>query len=333
MALGVTVGGTILLTAARALIDRHVGRRPPLAQARLNDFAAALIHRTSSAFLAALALMLAIATVQLPARVDRLARDVATIVCLVQVGLWASLAVREIVERRFVVATTGDGQREHQAVARMATLLVRLVLWSVLILVALDNLGINITALVTGLGVGGVAVALAVQNVLGDLFASVSILLDKPFVLGDFIVVDSFMGTIEQIGIKTTRVRSLDGEQIVFANSDLLKSRLRNYKTQRERRVVFRIGVVYETPPDKVAALPGVLRVIVEGQKPVRFDRAHFASYGESALLFEVVYYVLEPDYGLFMNIQQAINLEILRRLATDGIALAYPTRTMTTKA
>jgi small-conductance mechanosensitive channel len=186
---------------------------------------------------------------------------------------------------------------------------------------------VNITALVTGLGVGGVAVALATQNILGDLFASVSILIDKPFIQGDFISIDDYMGTVEQIGVKTTRVRALGGEQIVFANSDLLKSRLRNYKTLRERRVVFRIGVVYETPTDQAAALPALLRTVVERQTGIRFDRAHFASFDAQALMFEVVYFVLDGNYGRYMDIQQAINLDLHRELGAKGVALAYPAR------
>jgi small-conductance mechanosensitive channel len=211
----------------------------------------------------------------------------------------------------------------------MLALAARVGLWALVLLVALDNLGVNITALVAGLGVGGVAVALATQNILGDLFASVSILLDKPFVPGDFVVVGDFMGTVEQIGIKTTRVRSLGGEQIVFANNDLLQSRLRNYKRMGERRALFRVGVTYQTPVDKVVAIPEMLRTIVQNQTGTRFDRAHFASYGDFALTFEVVYYVLSPDYNRFMDVQQAINLDVFRTFHGQAIEFAYPTQTL----
>ena len=201
--------------------------------------------------------------------------------------------------------------------------------WAVALLLALENLGVNVGTLVAGLGVGGVAIALATQNVLGDVFASVSILLDKPFVVGDFIILDSYMGQVERIGIKTTRVRSLDGELIVFSNADLLKSRIRNYKNLPQRRVVFRVGVVYETPPEVVEKLPGILREVVAGAEGVRLDRAHFASYGDSALVFEVVYYVINGDYNVYMDIQQAINLALFRRFAEVGAAFAYPTQTL----
>jgi small-conductance mechanosensitive channel len=183
--------------------------------------------------------------------------------------------------------------------------------------------------MIAGLGVGGVAVALAVQSILGDLFASLSIVIDKPFVIGDFVIVDEYMGTIEHVGLKTTRIRSLGGEQIVFSNSDLLKTRIRNYKRMRERRVLFGFGVLYQTPIDVVEKIPDLMRAIVEARKNVRFERAHFKAFGESSLDFEVVYWMLDPDYNLYMDVQQAINLEMLRVFEREGIGFAYPTRTL----
>jgi small-conductance mechanosensitive channel len=183
---------------------------------------------------------------------------------------------------------------------------------------------------VAGLGVGGIAVALAAQNILGDLFASLSIVLDRPFVLGDFLIVDDLMGSVEEIGLKTTRVRSLSGEQLVFSNTDLLNSRIRNYGRMFERRVVFQLGVTYQTPREQLQAIPGMVRDAVEAHGDrVRFDRAHFAKYGDFALSFEIVYYVLGPDYNEYMDIQQAINLDIHQRFEDAGIAFAYPTQTL----
>jgi small-conductance mechanosensitive channel len=306
-------------------LSKRAARTP----GKVDDLLAELTGRTSHLFLMALAILAAVTWVELPPRVERLGRGLATLVCLVQVGLWTSRIIRELVDRRMESATNQGGLREHQAVVRLLTLGMRLVLWAILVLVALDNLGVNITALVTGLGVGGVAVALATQNILGDVFASVSILLDKPFVPGDFISIDDYMGSVEQIGIKTTRLRSPGGELIIFSNGDLLKSRVRNYKTQRERRIVFRFTIVTETPTEKVQALPGELRAIVErqAQGKIRFDRAHFAAYTDQGLLFEIVYFVLDADYGLYMDVQQSINLELHRALAKEGVALATPLR------
>jgi len=205
----------------------------------------------------------------------------------------------------------------------------RILIWSVVLLVALDNLGIDVTALVAGLGIGGVAVALSVQNILGDLFASLSIILDKPFVIGDFLIVDDYMGSVEYVGLKTTRVRSLSGEQLIFSNSDLLKSRIRNYGRMYERRVVFNIGVTYDTPREKLKRIPEIIREAVKAQDKTRFDRSHFMKYGDYALQFETVYYVASPDYNIYMDRQQAIYFAIHEVFEQEGIEFAYPTRTL----
>jgi small-conductance mechanosensitive channel len=197
------------------------------------------------------------------------------------------------------------------------------------LLLTLDNLGVDITALVAGLGIGGIAVALALQNVLGDLLASLSIALDQPFVIGDFLIVGEHLGTVEYIGIKSTRLRSLTGEQIVMSNADLLSSRLRNYGRMYERRVVFTLGVTYETPRDKLREIAPLLRGIVEAQEGVRFDRAHFAKYGPYSLDFEVVYHVLSADFGRYMDAQQAINFRIHEAFEALGVQFAYPTQTL----
>jgi small-conductance mechanosensitive channel len=206
---------------------------------------------------------------------------------------------------------------------------IRAVFVAVVVLIALSNLGVDISALVAGLGVGGIAVALAAQNVLGDLLASLSIVLDKPFVVGDFIVAGADKGTVEQIGIKTTRLRSLSGEQLVLSNKDLLESRIQNFKRMMERRAVQQIGVVYGTNAEKLEEIPNVIRAIVEKQKKLRFDRCHFASYGESSLNFEIVFYVLDSDYNVFMDIQQSVLLDIFKEFSARKIDFAFPTRTL----
>lgn len=199
------------------------------------------------------------------------------------------------------------------------------VLGGLIILLALDNLGVRITPILAGLGVGGIAVALAVQNILGDLFASVSILMDKPFVVGDFIVVGQQMGTVERIGIKTTRVRALSGEQLVFANSDLLASRIQNFKRMQRRWVKFSFGVEYETPAASLRAIPGIVREAVQHAGRTTFDRCHLSQFGDSALNFEAAYFVESADFNLYMDIQQSVNLELIERFAAAGIGFAYP--------
>jgi small-conductance mechanosensitive channel len=224
-----------------------------------------------------------------------------------------------------------DNRRNDENQSSKASLIIlgylgKLLLWSIVVLVALDNLGINITALIAGLGVGGIAVALAVQSLLADVLASLSIVFDKPFVIGDFIVVEDFLGTVEYIGLKTTRIHSLSGEQIIISNNDLLRCRIRNYKRMTERRVVFHVGVTYETPHDKLSRINTMIREIIETKEDVRFDRVHFKEYGDWSLNFEVVYFVLKPDYNLYMDIQQAINLDLFQKCEKEGIEFAYPT-------
>lgn len=207
--------------------------------------------------------------------------------------------------------------------------LILLAAYAILLLLALQNSGVDVTSLIAGLGIGGIAVALALQNVLGDLFASLTIALDKPFVIGDFIVVGSEMGAVEHIGLKTTRVRSLSGEQLVFGNADLLSSRIRNYKRMSERRVLFGFGVVYDTPPDTLEAINSIVRNAVESQTNVRFDRCHFHRFGPSSLDFEAVYYINSPDYNAHMDAQQAVHLAIARAFREQNIAFAFPTQTL----
>lgn len=224
-----------------------------------------------------------------------------------------------------------DGEADPSRVTafRAFGLVGRIVLWSILLILTLDNFGVDITALVAGLGIGGIAIALAVQNVLKDILAYVSILVDQPFVIGDFLTVDEMAGTVEHIGIKSTRIRSLSGEQLIFSNEDLLSSRIRNYKRMFGRRVVFGMGVIYGTPVEKLEAIPDMMREAIEAQPDVRFDRAHFKVFDDSALTFEGVNYVLLPDYTEYMNRQQAINLALYRRFTDEGIEFAFPTQTL----
>ena len=207
--------------------------------------------------------------------------------------------------------------------------LVNLVIWAVTIVFLLDNLGVKISAVVAGLGIGGIAVALAAQAVLGDLFSYFVIFFDKPFKIGDFIIVGDKVGVVEYTGIKTTRIRALSGEQIVFSNTDLTNSRVHNYKKMERRRVVFKLGVVYQTPSRKLKMIPQIVKEIIEKQADAVFDRGHFASYGDFSLNFEFVYYVTGSDYNKYMDIQQSINLTIFEAFEREEIEFAYPSQTL----
>ena len=206
---------------------------------------------------------------------------------------------------------------------------ITLVVWGLATIFFLDNMGFKISAVIAGLGIGGVAVALAAQAVLGDLFSYFAIIFDRPFEIGDFIIIGEYLGTIEYIGIKTTRIRSLGGEQVVFSNTDLTSSRLRNYKRMGKRRVVFKFGVIYQTSLEKLKTMPGIIENIIKNIKDTTFDRAHFFSYGDSSLIFEVVYYVMSRDYNKYMDIQQEINFAIKKEFEAKDIEFAYPTQTL----
>lgn len=208
-------------------------------------------------------------------------------------------------------------------------LVMRVVFWVIGILFILSNLGINVTSLLAGLGIGGIAVALAIQNILGDLFSYFAICFDKPFIKGDFVIVGDQMGVIEKIGIKTTRIRALQGEEIVISNSELTSSRIQNFKKMEERRVLFSLGVIYETPLAKLERIPQIIRDIVSATELTRLDRAHLLSFGDSAYLYEVVYYVLSADYNQYMDIQQSINLRIIEAFTQEHIEFAFPTQTL----
>jgi small-conductance mechanosensitive channel len=208
-------------------------------------------------------------------------------------------------------------------------IILKVAVWGAGLTFLLDNLGFKISALVAGLGIGGIAVALAAQAILGDLFSYFVIFFDRPFEIGDFIIVGDYLGSIEHIGIKTTRVRSLGGEQLVFSNTDLTNSRIRNYKRMEKRRVVFKFGVIYQTTSDQLKEIPGIIKKTIERIENTGFDRAHFSSYGNFSLDFEIVYYVMSGDYNKYMDIQQNINFAIKEEFEKRGIEFAYPTQTL----
>ena len=325
----------VTYVALRLLAGVLVSRLARLARStrtRWDDIVTHALRKTKGLVLLIVALYAGTLPLELPERLTSFVQHLAVIAFLVQAGLWISAGIQQWIE----VHREERAAEDAAAVMTMNVIgiAVRITLWSMVLLLALDNLGVDVTALVAGLGVGGIAVALALQNILGDLFASLSIVLDKPFVLGDFLKVDDMLGSVEQIGLKTTRVRSLSGEQLVFSNTDLLNSRIQNFGRMFERRVVFEIGVTYDTERELLEKIPGIIREAIESHgDDVRFDRAHFARYGDFALEFEIVYYVMGPDYNAYMDIQEAVNLEIHRRFADAGIDFAYPTQTVFVRA
>jgi small-conductance mechanosensitive channel len=282
-----------------------------------------LISRTSKLFIFTLAIALASTELTFPKDISRYIRIAIVLTFWFQVGLWGMAAVRYAIDKR---ARKGRGL--DPALAGSIDIIVfvsALTIWAMAFLLALDNLGVQIKPLLAGLGIGGIAVALAVQTVLGDLLASVSIALDKPFAVGDALQVDDLNGTVEHIGVKSTRLRSLSGEQIIISNADILKSRLRNNTRMGDRRTSFSINVRYDTDPAKLKAIPGRVQDIVMKQPKLRFDRCHLLQMTDWALRYEVVFYTTVTDYLVYANAQQTINIEIVEALKEMGVEIALP--------
>jgi small-conductance mechanosensitive channel len=317
-----------LLWAGRGWSTRALAARARRTGHELDALLADLARRTRAWFVAAAAVYAGTLALALGPQPSRLLGIVIGLAALLQVVVWGN-AVIAVAIGGYVRGRMEAGDGSSATTASVLSFLARLGLWTIALLLALDNLGVDVTALIAGLGVGGIAVALALQSVLGDIFAAFAIMLDKPFRIGDFIVVGDLLGTVEHVGLKTTRLRSLSGEQLIFSNRDLLDSRIRNFKRMQERRVLFGFGVTYDTAADRLAEIPALVRAIIERQPLTRFDRAHFKAFGASSLDFEVVYYVLTADYNTHMDLQQAINLELCREFARQGIEFAYPTQTL----
>jgi small-conductance mechanosensitive channel len=315
----------IALLLARALLcrqrdaahfEQHVWRATTL-----ECFAA-----TNQIFIVVLALLVALTQIELPPKIESIPFRGLVLAFAIQSGIWSAHALSSWAKRKHQVSVeNGDGA----AVTSLGVLsrVTQFAIWVTVTLLVLDNLGINISALITSLGIGGVAVALALQNILGDMFASLSIALDRPFAVGDFVVVDNYMGTVKHVGVKTTRVQSLSGEELIFANNDLLKSRIHNFKRMKDRRVIFSLGVSYENDPDSLDALCQHLRSLIEAEPKTRLDRVNIKCLSESSVTIEVVYYVLEPDFNLYMDIQHRLNLAILRYCAEFDIRFGHPVR------
>lgn len=225
-----------------------------------------------------------------------------------------------------------DGDEQLESAVKMLSMIAKVIIWILGILLIMSNLGINISALIAGLGIGGIAVAFALQGILADLFASFSIYFDKPFVVGDFITNGANSGTVEKIGIKTTRIRSTTGEQVVISNKELTETRVQNFTQMEERRITAAVGVTYETPTQKLKEIPSMIEKIVEEVRGVRFDRVHFKKFDDSSLGFEFVYYVESVQYSDHMDVQQKINFAIREKFEAENIQMAYPTRMLYTK-
>jgi small-conductance mechanosensitive channel len=324
VALLIIAGGLIAVRVFRSIIIRSLQAWSRKTQTRADDFVVQGINRFGVPAFYYFVIYSGISYLSLSVKAQRVL-EVATSVVV-------TFLILRLLSSTILLLLQTYIRRQHHGEEKINQLgglmiVINIVIWIVGFVFLIDNLGYDVTTIITGLGIGGIAVALAAQNILGDLFNYFVIFFDRPFEVGDFVVVDDKMGTIEYIGIKTTRIRSLSGEQLVVGNSNLTSSRIHNFKRMNKRRIVFTIDVEYGTPYEKVKEIPGMLRRIVEQKSNIIFDRAHFAKYHEWSLRFEVVYLVTVADFNTYMDIQQQINLEIYDEFVQKGIGFAIPSR------
>lgn len=326
IALSIITASIFILYLIRTIVVVRIKSFSSKTKTTLDDFFVALISSSLMPLLYVLAIYFGLKYIHITARTDK-AIQVAIMVVVTFFILRIITSLIRYSFSRALAKKDHTEQREKQAKGIM--LIVQVIIWLLGFIFLIDNLGYDITTLIAGLGIGGIAIALAAQTILGDLFSYLVIFFDKPFEIGDFISVEDKSGTVEYIGIKTTRLRTLSGEQLICSNTYLTNSRVHNFKRMQERRAVFNIGVVYTTPPDQLRMIPELLKEIILSNENIRFDRAHFQGFGESRLNFEVVYFVLSPDYNLYMDIQQKVNIAIMEKFQSNNIEFALPTRTI----
>lgn len=323
IAFSIILVSLVLLRFFQSIIIRKIKSISERTTTTIDDFIIQAVQSSGMPLLYVLAFYIGLKYIRMPAK----ASQVIYIALLLVITFFLLRIITSFIGFIFKQALAGkEKNRQREKQAKGILLIVQTIFWVLGFLFLIDNLGYDITTLVAGLGIGGIAIALAAQTILGDLFSYLVIFFDKPFEIGDFIIVQDKMGTVEHIGIKTTRIRTLAGEQLVCSNTDLTNSRVHNYKRMEERRVAFSFGLVYHTPVAKLKIIPQLVRKIIEGMEYARFDRAHFLTFGKLSLDFEVVYYVTKPDANLYMDIQQKINLEIFELFEKEEIefALAY---------
>jgi len=330
VAIGIFILGIIILAVFRKIILSQLKKWSEKTVTTVDDFLVKGIEKSVVPVLYLIVFYLAAKTLTLAEEVTKII-DTATIILATFFFIRVITSTLKYTLNSYVKRRTpeeADAERRLKQINGI-TLILSFIIWAVGFVFLLDNLGFEISTVIAGLGIGGIAIALAAQAILGDLFSYFVIFFDRPFEIGDFVVLGDFVGTIEYIGIKTTRIRSLSGEQVVVSNTDLTNSRIRNFKRMERRRVVFKLGVIYQTTSKQLAEIPGIVKNIIEEQADAVFDRGHFQSYGDFSLNFEFVYYVLSSDYNKYMDIQQLINLKVYEAFEKQGIEFAYPTQTL----
>jgi small-conductance mechanosensitive channel len=327
LAFGVSLLSFMLIWGVKVLFSTRIARFIGHTKNKWDDLVVFTIEKTTYFFMVVSSLYIGTKFVTLPRLVNMYADRIFFVIVMWQIAIWA----HHLLEK-WISSSLKNRLKKNPAAASSISLVqlcARMLLFSIIFLFTLSNLGIKITTIIAGLGVGGIAVALALQKILGDLFSSLSIVLDKPFVVGDFIIIDQYLGEVEKIGLKTTRIRSLSGEQIIFSNSDLLGARIRNYKRMHERRITILLNLSLNTSTEKLRTAVSIISSICRTKKRVRFERCHFMKINRDSNDIETVYWVLSDDYDLHMDIQQDILIDIKKAFEAESITFAYPTQTV----
>ncbi|MFH1784666.1 MAG: mechanosensitive ion channel family protein [bacterium] len=318
------LGSVLVLHVLKAILLKRIEAIVSKTKTKMDDFILKFFEKAILPILYFAAIYIAIRSLSLSPGIHKAINAGWVIILTIQI-LRVAIAFVEYAMEEFWFKKS----KKQPSTGKVIITITKIVIWSMGAIFVLDNLGFNISAVIAGLGISGIAIALAAQTILGDLFNYFVIFFDKPFEEGDFLIIDDYLGTIEHIGIKTTRIRSLGGEQVVFSNSDLTSSRIKNYKRMQQRRIVFKLGVTYQTSVGKMKKIPVIITDIIKGVSDTTFDRAHFASFGDFSLIIEIVYYVISGDYNKYMDIQQEINFKIKEEFEKEGIEFAYPTQTL----
>ena len=326
IALGIIVGGILVLRLFKSLILSRLKNWADRTESNIDNFIVAALEKFALPALNFFIVYLGINYLTLTEKTENVIKvAVAVLITFFLLRLVSSIALHGL--QSYVRRQERGDEKVKQLGGIM--LILNFIIWAIGIIFLFDNLGYNVGTIIAGLGIGGIAIALAAQNILGDLFNYFVIFFDRPFEIGDFIILDDKMGTVEYIGIKTTRLKSLSGEQLVLANSDLTKSRVHNYKRMQRRRIQFDIGIVYETSLENIKAVPEIIKQTVNSIEGITLDRTHFKGYGDFSLIFQTVYFVESPDFNIYMDKQQIINLKLYEEFDKRKIAFAYPTQSI----
>jgi small-conductance mechanosensitive channel len=324
LALSAFAGLLVVFKIFQYIILHRLNKLAQKTKTDIDDTLIEIVRSVRPPFYSFLAFYLAIQMLEIAVTPKRFITAVLLVWVVYQITIAIQLFINYITEKKAAEDVSGT-----ESALKLMGALVKGAVWAVGLLFVLSNMGVNVTSMIAGLGVGGIAIAFALQNILADLFSSFALYFDKPFVPGDFIIVGEHMGVVQKIGIKTTRIKALQGEEIVVSNQELTSARVQNFKKMEERRISFSFGVVYQTPTEKLKLIPAMVGEIIGSVEMARLDRVHFKQFGDSALSFEVVYYVLTPDYTAYMDIQQEINLKIKEKFEQEKIEMAYPTQTI----